>query len=154
TGNSDAIYLAGLIADDAKMTRGDLQDWVNNAVSQNIREYTVPWVACGNKNGFSLALEWIDSKKAHIAAAGWSTLGGIVSLKPDTELDIPLIKKLLNKIVKEIHSSPDRVRYNMNGFIIAVGSFISGLTAYALESGRKIGAVSVDMNGTACKVPM
>jgi 3-methyladenine DNA glycosylase AlkD len=31
TGNSDAMYLAGLIADDKKMTKTDLQNWVENA---------------------------------------------------------------------------------------------------------------------------
>src|ERR1700733_10436463 len=31
TGIADAMYLAGLIADDAKMTKKDLQKWVENA---------------------------------------------------------------------------------------------------------------------------
>src|SRR3954469_22275341 len=44
TGNADAMYLAGLIADDEKMTKKDLQTWVKQAVSGNICEYTVPWV--------------------------------------------------------------------------------------------------------------
>ena len=38
TGNADAMYLAGLIADDAKMTKRDLNDWVKNAHSNNIGE--------------------------------------------------------------------------------------------------------------------
>src|ERR1700749_3036789 len=40
TGNADAMYLAGLIADDAKMTKADLQSWVEMALSNNINEYT------------------------------------------------------------------------------------------------------------------
>ena len=44
TGNADAMYLAGLIADDEKMTRDDLRAWVKQAHSNNICEYTVPWV--------------------------------------------------------------------------------------------------------------
>lgn len=39
TGNADAMYLAGLIADDAQMTAADLQTWVRQARSQNISEY-------------------------------------------------------------------------------------------------------------------
>jgi hypothetical protein len=31
TGNYDAMYLAGLIADDAQMTKRDLQRWAENA---------------------------------------------------------------------------------------------------------------------------
>src|SRR6201986_4215376 len=45
TGNADAMYLAGLIADDKQMTQADLQTWAEQAVSNNISEYTVPWVA-------------------------------------------------------------------------------------------------------------
>src|SRR6266851_8339078 len=74
TGISDAMYLAGLIADDAKMTKKDLQRWVAQAYWYMIGEYTVPWVAAGSKYGWELALEWIDSKKENVAAAGWATL--------------------------------------------------------------------------------
>src|ERR1700738_5427219 len=44
TGISDAMYLAGLIADDAKMTKKDLQRWVEKAYCGLHSEYTVPWV--------------------------------------------------------------------------------------------------------------
>src|SRR5579862_5711949 len=79
TGNADAMYLAGLIADDAHMTEADLQTWVKQAVSNNISEYTVPWVAAGNPNGYKLAMGWIDSDDEHVAAAGWSTLSNWVA---------------------------------------------------------------------------
>ena len=40
----------------------------------------------------------------------------------------------------------------MNGLVIAVGTYIAELTEEAKPIGTKIGKVSVDMNGTACKV--
>jgi 3-methyladenine DNA glycosylase AlkD len=153
TGNADAMYLAGLIADDEKMTKKDLQDWVKNAHSDNISGYTVPWVAAEGKYGYELALEWIEAKEPHIAAAGWNTLSGIVSLRADAELDMTKIQALLQRIEKDIHSAPNRVRQCMNTFIIAAGSYISALTEKAIATANKIGTVTVDMNGTACKVP-
>jgi hypothetical protein len=36
TGNYDAMYLAGLIADDARMTRKDLQRWVEKAYGADV----------------------------------------------------------------------------------------------------------------------
>jgi 3-methyladenine DNA glycosylase AlkD len=153
TNNADAMYLAGLIADDGKMTRKDLRKWVKLAVSANISEYTVPWVAAGSKHGFELALEWIDSDEEYIAAAGWSTLSGLAASKPDSELDLEVFKNLLKRIESNIHSSKDRVTYTMNGFIISVGTHMEGLTKDALAVAAKIGTVIVDMNGTACKVP-
>jgi 3-methyladenine DNA glycosylase AlkD len=153
TGNADAMYLAGLIADDEKMTKADLQAWVNQALSANILEYTVPWVAAGSPHGYELALQWIDSPEDRIAVAGWSTLGDLVSLRPDEDLDLPKLKSLIARIVAGIHSAGNRVRYTMNGFLISVGSFVPPLTADALAAAKKIGPVSVDMNGTACLVP-
>lgn len=153
TGNADAMYLAGLIADDEKMSRSDLQDWVEKAVSNNISEYTVPWVAASGKYGFELAMEWINSKEEHIVASGWATLSNTIALKPDEELDIPALKKLLEKITETIHAADNRVKYTMNGFIISAGAYVVALTGDAVAAAQKIGAVTVDMNGTSCKVP-
>ena len=74
-------------------------------------------------------------------------------MKPDNELDIAAIKNPLQRVIKEIHSAPNQVRYTMNGFIIGVGSYIKELTKEAIAAAKKIGDVYVDMGGTACKVP-
>ena len=153
TNNADAMYLAGLIADDQNMTKADLQRWVKNAHSNNINTYTVPWVAAESKYGLELAMEWIDSKEEHIAVAGWATLSGIVAMKPDNELDLKVFKSLLTRVEKSIHSARNRERYVMNGFIIALGSYVKELTKDATAAATRIGTVMVDMNGTACKVP-
>jgi len=46
------------------------------------------------------------------------------------------------------------VRYTMNGFVIAIGSYVEALNKKANEVAATIGKVSVDVGGTACKVPM
>ena len=153
TGNADAMYLAGLIADEDKMTKKDLTEWVKQANSPNISEYTVPWIAAESKYGFELALEWIDAKQESIAATGWSTLSSLVSIKPDSELDIHYLKKLLERISNEIHKVDNRVRRTMNLFIIAAGSYVSSLTEYAIIISNKIGVIKVNVDGTACKTP-
>jgi len=153
TGNADAMYLAGLIADDLKMTKADLETWVKLAVSPNISEYTVPWVASGSNYGFEIAMKWIDSKYEHIATAGWATLSHVVSLKPDTELPLPKLKVLLERVEKTIHTSPNRVRYAMNGFIISLGTYVISLTNDATATAKKLGTVSMNENGTIRNVP-
>jgi len=153
TGNYDAMYLAGLIADESKMSKKDIQQWAERSNSKGISEYTVAWVAAESDFGWELGIKWIDSPKENIASAGWNTLSGVIAMKPDNELDIALIKKLLQRIIKEIHSAPNRVRYTMNGFVIGVGAYIKELTKDAIEISKKIGDVYVDMEGTACKVP-
>ena len=153
TGNYDAQYLAGLITDDAKMTRHDLNSWPKLAQSRPIASYVIPSVAAGSAHGWPLALEWIESENEIAAVAGWSTLSDVVSIKPDAELDLATLRKLLRRIGETIHQQPDGVRYAMNGFVIALGSYVAPLTAIALETAEKIGRVEVDMGETSCKVP-
>jgi 3-methyladenine DNA glycosylase AlkD len=154
TGISDAMYLAGLIADDARMTRKDLQRWVDKAYWSLLSESTVPWVAAESPHGWEMALEWIDSKQENTAAAGWATLSSLVGIKDDAELNVAELKKLLQRVQKTIHQQPNRVRHTMNGFVIAAGSYVPALTDPALQTAAKVGTVAVEMGGTACKVPV
>ena len=62
TGIADAMYLAGLIADDAKMTKKDLEKWVRNTNSPWVSEYAVPWVASSGRFGREMAIKWMESK--------------------------------------------------------------------------------------------
>ena len=154
TGILDAMYLAGMVANGAQMTRDQLNAWAEGAAGmQMISEYTVPWVTVESPHGRELALQWIQSPREHVACAGWCTLSGLVATQPDSALDLKEIESLLNTAVKGIAAAPNRVRYTMNGFLISVGSFVPPLTADALAAAKKIGRVSVDMNGTACLVP-
>jgi len=153
SGIADAQYLAGLIADEKKITPADLQQWAREARGAMVSEYTVPWIAAESGHGYALALEWIDSDDETLQATGWSTLTNVVSLVPDTELDLENIKALLMRVKDAIHSSPARVAYTMNGFVISVGTYVSALTDEAVALGTSIGKVTVNMNGTACKVP-
>lgn len=153
TGNYDAMYLAGLIADDAKMTKADLRRWAKGAYCRGISGAAVPWVAAGSPYGWELALEWIDSKTPLVAVAGWGTLGCLVSIMADAELDIPALEKLLKRVEKTIHPAPDPVRYQMNAFVIALGSYVKPLTESAIRAAEKIGPVEADMGDTSCQVP-
>src|SRR5205809_6254415 len=81
TGIADAMYLAGLIADDARMTKKDLQRWVENATWHMVGEYTVPWVASSGPHGREMALKWIDSNNEVIASTGWGTFSSIGGMK-------------------------------------------------------------------------
>lgn len=153
TGNGDAMYLAGLIADGARMTRKQLDAWVKKATWAMISEYTVPWVAAESPHARTVALAWMDAKQEHVAAAGWNTYASYVALQPDEALDLAEIERLLKRAEKEIGKAPNRVRYCMNSFVIAVGGAVAPLLAKAKAAAKKIGTVEVDMGDTSCKVP-
>jgi hypothetical protein len=98
-------------------------------------------------------MKWIDSKRDDIAAAGWNTLSAIAAIMPDDQLPVKQYGALLDRVAKTIKSSPDRVRYTMNGFVISCGTYVAPLADKAMTTARKIGKVEVDMGDTDCKVP-
>lgn len=153
TGIYDAMYLAGLVADDMRMTKKDLQRWVEKVNCGPLCGSTVAWVAAGSAHGWDLALEWIDSPRELTAAAGWGTLSGLTAIKPDAELDLTALKKLLQRVQKTIHKAPDLVRYQMNGFVISAGSYVASLTDAAIQAGEKIGPVMCDLGNNSCQTP-
>ena len=42
----------------------------------------------------------------------------------------------------------------MNGFVIAVGSYVAPLAKQAKALAKKLGKVEVELGGTSCKVPL
>ncbi|MEM7370110.1 MAG: DNA alkylation repair protein [Bacteroidota bacterium] len=153
SGNSDAMYLAGLIADETRISKEDLNRWARQAYWYMLSDYAVAAVASESPHGQELGLEWIDSDHEMTASAGWATLSGMVAIKPNEELDLQLIDSLLDRVEKEIHQAPNRTRYTINGFVIAVGSYIPSLTEKAMQVAQTIGKVDVKMGKTSCKVP-
>ncbi|MDA1229369.1 MAG: DNA alkylation repair protein [Planctomycetota bacterium] len=154
TGNSDAMYLAGLIADEDQISKSDLTKWVDAAYWPWLSEFTVPWVASESKYGWELGLKWIESRKENVTSSGWATLAWYASIKADDVLDLEVYSKLLDRVEKNVHKDQNRVSHTMNAFVIAVGSFIKPLTKSASATAKQIGKVEVDMGATACKVPL
>ena len=154
TGNADAMYLAGMVADGSRMTKRQLDSWAKKASWQMLSEHTVPGVAAESEHARDLALKWMRSKKESVASSGWSTYAGLVAVTPDEDLDLAEIEALLEEVEEGIGSAPNRVRYTMNGFVIAVGSFVRPLSKRAKAVAKRLGKVEVDMHGTTCKVPL
>lgn len=155
TGIMDAMYLAGMLADGALMTSDQLNQWAEaTANMQMVAEFTVPWVAVESPHGTHIAPEWIQSPLEHVASAGWCTVSGLVATVRDGALDLNELETLIDKATREIHSAPNRVRFTMNGFIIAVGTHVRQLLDQAKAAAAEIGPVHVDMMGeTSSKVP-
>ena len=77
----------------------------------------------------------------------------MVATKSDDELPIKELGLLLDRCIKTIQKSPNRVRYAMNNYVISVGTYIAPLADQAISTARKIGVVEVDMGDTECKIP-
>jgi len=151
TGNTDAMYLAGLIADETRMSKQDLQKWIKDAYWYMLSEVAVADVAAETPYWNDPAKEWMGSEREMIACAGWRTYSSAISIRPNEELDFTEISGLLDVVERSIYSAPNRIRYDMNHFVICVGSYIPELSEKAKRVVESIGKASVDMAGT--KVP-
>lgn len=154
TGNSDAMYLAGLAVDPKRMDKDTLHAWAKAAYWYMLAEYTVAGVAAESAYALELAQEWMRSPEEMVAACGWSAYANYISLAADETLDLEEIRGLLRQIEETIHGERNRVKYTMNAFVIAVGSFVRALHEEAVGVAGRIGAVRVNMGDTACKVPV
>ncbi len=153
TKNGDAQYLAGLMANAGAMTKKDLERWAKTATWYMVREYSVAGVAADGPHGWSLGAKWIDAKDAGVQTCGWASLSGCLATRADDELDLDGAAELLARVEARLHASDNRVRYTMNGFVIAAGGWVPALRARATKVAKAIGKVEVDMGGTACSVP-
>ena len=152
TKNGDAQYLAGLIVDEKKMTIEDLQHWVEHASWHMVSEYAVAWIAAESNHGRIMANLWIQSSDEKIASAGWNTWASICTISLDDNLDKIELKKLLDLIEKNIHTSHNRVRYTMNNFLMACGQCVGEMYEPTMNVAKRIGEVKVNVGNTACKV--
>ncbi|NBB89979.1 MAG: DNA alkylation repair protein [Spirochaetes bacterium] len=154
TGNSDAMYFAGLIADETKVTKEQLQHWVQQAYWYMLSECTVAWLAAESPYGFELAREWMAADEEMIACAGWSTFASLLQIRSNDDFDPSELEQLLDTVEETIHEERNRVRYVMNQFVISVGSAVPALTERCKQIGERVGTVRVDMGETACTVPL
>lgn len=154
TGNYDAMYLAGLSINPKNMTKEEIKSWLDKATSTAVSVSIVSNVAAESNYGLELAREWIKEDNEILECCGWSTISNYISITKDELIDMDEIKSLLDMVEMDINSQKNKVKYNMNGFVISVGTYIEELNERALEVAENIGKVSVDFGDTSCKVPV
>lgn len=153
TGNYDAMYFAGMIADYDKMTKQDFEDWIRKAYCHGLADYTVAVTLAESYLAQEIADYWIKSDEELYASAGWSCYEWLLGYKADSEFDKEKIFKYLKVVEKTIHSQSNWVKYAMNNFVIAVGVSYLPLHQEAMQVAINIGVVDVDVGETNCKIP-
>ncbi|MGA9770942.1 MAG: DNA alkylation repair protein [Blastocatellia bacterium] len=150
TGNHDARVLATMIADPKQINDKLLEAWV-----KDLNAYVLTDALARLVSATPLARKkmekWTKSGQEWISATGWQLLSFIAI--NDNELADDYFDDYLSLIESKIHTGKNRVRYAMNGALIAVGIRSPGLEKKALAVAKKIGVVTVDHGETGCKTP-
>jgi 3-methyladenine DNA glycosylase AlkD len=151
TANSDARVLALLVADPEKLTRADADGLLGDGPVRAVGYYLSALVA-RSPIAEKTMRAWMKSPDEARREMGYSILGFRLKNDPGSVSDADA-ETVLATIEKEIHRSPNWVRYAMNGAVIAIGVSKPALRRKAIAAAKRIGKVEVDHGETNCKTP-
>lgn len=153
TGNYDAAYFAGMIADPVRMRPADFETWMETAYCAMMAEYIVAVTLAETDFAQEVADRWIDSGKDLYMSAGWSCYCWLLGTRADAWFDTTKLQAMLGRVAETIHTQPNRTRYAMNAFVIAVGISYLPLHEQAVKTAEHIGRVTVNQGKTSCQTP-
>ena len=150
TGNYDAMYFAGMIADPKAMTEADFDRWMESAYFPMLSDFVVAVTLSEADCAQSVADRWIDSGRELHMSAGWACYEWLLGWRPDNEFDRDKIKAMLARVAKSIHSQPDQTRYSMNNFVVAVGVSFLPLHEEAVKTAEAMGEAMLSAVQGSC----
>lgn len=143
TGNYDAMYFAGVIAEPMIMTEEDFERWIDKAYFYMLSDYVVAVTLAETNIAQAVADKWIASGEELRMSSGWSCYCWLFGNRPDSEFDPNKISKMLEQIENTIHDSPERTKSAMNNFVYTAGISYEPLHEKALEVAKAIGPVEI-----------
>ncbi|MED4784774.1 DNA alkylation repair protein [Brevibacillus choshinensis] len=146
TGNYDAMYFAGIIADPKAMTEADFERWMDAAYFYMLSDYVVAVTLAEADIAQEVANKWIASDEELRMSAGWSCYCWLLGNRQDGEFSESKIATMLEMVKNTIHESPQRAKYAMNNFIYTVGVSYLPLHDKAVETAKAVGPVEVKQN--------
>ncbi|MNI31874.1 DNA alkylation repair enzyme [compost metagenome] len=152
TGNYDAMYFAGIIADPNAMTEADFERWIDGAYFYMLSDYVVAVTLAETNIAQEVADKWIASGEELKMSAGWSCYCWLLGNRPDSEFSESKLADMLEMVRAMIHASPERTKYAMNSFIYTVGVSYLPLHDQAVETAKAVGPVEVNQDKKKSKL--
>lgn len=149
SGNHDARIFATMVADPKRLDREALDTWVRGLAGYPESD-AFGDLAAKSPAGREALERYTNSDEEWTSAAGWRGFAHLVMNGGLTDEDCA---RLLARIEREIHSERNRVRYEMNNVVIAIGGRNPDLQEKAIAAAARIGKVEVDHGETGCKTP-
>jgi 3-methyladenine DNA glycosylase AlkD len=151
TGNYDAMYFAGVIADPKAMIEGDFNRWIDSAYFYMLSDYVVAVTLAETDIAQEVADKWIASGEELRMSAGWSCYCWLLGNRPDGEFSESKLSNMLEIVQHTIHDSPERTKYAMNNYLYTVGVSYLPLHDKAVETAKVVGPVEVQQDKSKSK---
>ncbi|WP_053368044.1 DNA alkylation repair protein [Bacillus sp. FJAT-27245] len=143
TGNYDAMYFAGIIADPKAMTESDYDRWMDAAYFYMLSDFVVAVTLSESDIAQDVADKWISSGEDLRMSAGWSCYCWLLGNRPDIEFSESKISNMLDSVKNTIHDAPERTKIAMSNFLYTVGLSYLPLHEKAVETAKELGIVEV-----------
>ncbi|MEW9672077.1 DNA alkylation repair protein [Ammoniphilus sp. 3BR4] len=143
TGNYDAMYFAGIIADPKAMTESDFNRWMDGAYFYMLSDFVVAVTLSESDIAQDIADKWIARGDELRMSAGWSCYCWLLGNRLDNEFSESKISNMLDIVKNTIHDSPERTKSAMNNFLYTVGISYLPLHEKAVETAKEVGTVEV-----------
>lgn len=147
TGNYDAMYFAGVIAEPLKMSSADFERWISKAYFYMISDFIVAVTLSEAPIAQDVADRFIASGEDLAMSAGWSCYEWLLGSRKDAEFDQDKLSRMLETVGSSITRQPDNTRQAMNRFVIATGLSFKPLHAEASLTAERIGDVTIVRKG-------
>ncbi|MGX9134623.1 DNA alkylation repair protein [Rummeliibacillus sp. JY-2-4R] len=146
TGNYDAMYFAGIIAEPKVMTESDFDRWIDTAYFYMLSDFVVAVTLAESDIAQEVADKWIGSGDELRMSAGWSCYCWLLGNRKDHEFSESKLASMLNQVKQTIHESPERTKSAMNNFLYTVGTSYIPLHEKAIETAAAVGIVEMKRN--------
>jgi 3-methyladenine DNA glycosylase AlkD len=147
TGNYDAMYFAGIIADPKAMTEVDFDRWIDGAYFYMLSDYVVAVTLAEADIAQEVADKWIASGEELRMSAGWSCYCWLLGNRKDEEFSAEKLEGMLETVKETIHYAPERAKSAMNNFVYTVAVSYVSLHEKAVAIAEKIGPVEMKRDG-------
>lgn len=147
TGNYDAMYFAGVIADPLTMTEEDFDRWMEGAYFYMLADNVVSVTLSESPIAQGVADKWIASGEELKMSAGWSCYCWLLGNRKDSEFSEDKISGMLDVVERTIREAPERSKASMNNFLYTVGTSYLPLHEKALEVAERLGEVVMKREG-------
>lgn len=141
SGNYDAMYFAGVIADPEAMTEADYERWMDAAYFYMISDYVIAVTLAESDLAQTLSDKWIESDQELRTSAGWSCYCWLLGSRPDQEFSKDKISEMLIRVENTIHEAAERTKASMSYFVYTVATSYLPLHEQALKTAETIGTV-------------
>ncbi len=147
TGNYDAMYFAGMIAEPLIMTAEDFDRWMETAYFYMLSDYVVAVTLAESPLAEQIATSWIATGDELKMSAGWSCYCWLLGNQKDAFFTKDVLYQMIETVRDTVHEQPERTQIAMIQFLKAVAISYEPLHKEATDMALQLGDIKRERVG-------